>query len=228
MIVRGHSDLITKHVTPQSCRFVHIDGSHLYEQVRNDLWSAHATLQRDGVVAFDDYRTEHCIGVSAAIWESVTSGQLKVICASPNKFYATWGDPVPRQDRLIEQLGRRSDHRVDIQSVMDQRVVRVARIAPKRPRVTYNPASRPGRARRRAGAATSARSRARSRSAQTAAHALPLARAETLLAEHPVSIRTDSRSTTRGAARVPASGPGIAALVTGDVIRAPSVGPCPP
>lgn len=46
-------------VAAGSCRFAHIDASHLYEHVAGDVQVARAALGKDGVVSFDDYRSVH-------------------------------------------------------------------------------------------------------------------------------------------------------------------------
>jgi methyltransferase family protein len=130
MIVRGLSETIAGHVAPGSCRFIHIDASHMYEHVRGDMLNARSLLRPDGVVVFDDFRTEHCPGTAAAVWEAMAVEGLRVICVSPNKFYGTWGDPKAIQDDLIEHVATLSDLRCDIQQVMGQRLVRLAKIAP--------------------------------------------------------------------------------------------------
>ncbi|WP_441245747.1 class I SAM-dependent methyltransferase [Kitasatospora sp. McL0602] len=75
-----------------SCRFVHIDASHLYEHVAGDILVARDALAKDGLVVLDDYRSPHTPGVAAATWEAVAGLGLKPICLTPEKFYGTWGD----------------------------------------------------------------------------------------------------------------------------------------
>jgi len=130
-IVRGLSETIVDHVAAGSCRFVHVDASHMYEHVRRDMLSARSLLRPDGIVVFDDYRTEHCPGTAAAVWEAMATDGLKAVCVSANKFYGTWGDPKAVQDELIEYVPTSADYRCDIQQVMGQRLIRVARIPPK-------------------------------------------------------------------------------------------------
>ncbi len=52
-----------------TCRLVHVDGSHAYEVVREDIVTARAALRRGGVVVFDDWSTAHAPGVAVALWE---------------------------------------------------------------------------------------------------------------------------------------------------------------
>ncbi|WP_354640948.1 class I SAM-dependent methyltransferase [Kitasatospora camelliae] len=75
-----------------SCRFVHVDASHLYEHVAGDIQVAREALSKDGLVALDDYRSEHTPGVAAAVWEAVFDHGLRPVLLTPSKFYGTWGD----------------------------------------------------------------------------------------------------------------------------------------
>jgi hypothetical protein len=72
---------------------VHIDASHLYEHVREDIAAARQLLGPDGVVVFGDIRTAHAPGVAAAVWEEVTLGSLNVLVVGEVKLYGTWSDP---------------------------------------------------------------------------------------------------------------------------------------
>jgi predicted O-methyltransferase YrrM len=88
VVVQAPSNRIMEHVTPGSVRFVHVDASHLYEQVAEDCRSVKSMLRPGGVVAFDDWRNAKCPGVAAAIWESVASDGLIPVAVSRNKLYA--------------------------------------------------------------------------------------------------------------------------------------------
>lgn len=70
-------------------RFIHVDGGHAYEAVHQDidLVTAHAYLNT--VIAFDDFRTSHCPGVAAAVWEEAAEGILFPFALSDVKMYAT-------------------------------------------------------------------------------------------------------------------------------------------
>jgi predicted O-methyltransferase YrrM len=128
-IVQGPTSVILDHVRPGSCRFVHIDASHLYEHVRGDIDAARAALRPDGIVVCDDYRSEHTPGVAAAVWEEVAGGRLHPICITRQKLYGTWGDPAQVQQELITWLTDRQDHWHEVQQVNGQDIVR---ITPKR------------------------------------------------------------------------------------------------
>jgi len=142
VIVRGHTDTIEEHVRLGSCRFVHIDASHLYDNVRRDIGAARGLLGPGGVVAFDDYRTEHTLGTAAAVWEAVANEGLHPIAATAKKLYATWSDPAPMQNALVSRLRRRSDLRPAAIPLRDGHVVRVAsRKLTKRPPTTHSAAA---------------------------------------------------------------------------------------
>lgn len=109
VIVQDFSSAIVDHVPPGRARFVHVDASHMYEHVAVDVESARTILQPDGVVVFDDYRSAHTPGVSAAVWEAVFTKGLHPICITVQKMYATFGDPRPHQERLeawLKESGR--------------------------------------------------------------------------------------------------------------------------
>ena len=101
VIVQGPTNTIGDHVAPGSCRFVHIDASHVYDNVIADTASARAALQENGVVVFDDYRKAQTLGTAAAVWEAVLNQGLAPIFATDFKLYATWGDPEPIRDAII-------------------------------------------------------------------------------------------------------------------------------
>ncbi|GLW05919.1 hypothetical protein Misp01_10490 [Microtetraspora sp. NBRC 13810] len=103
-IVHGPTSEVLDHVQPASCRFVHVDASHLYAHVRQDVITARKVLQPGGVVVFDDYRSEHTPGVAMAVWEAVANLDLVPICVTTQKLYGVWGDPAPLFTRLQEWL----------------------------------------------------------------------------------------------------------------------------
>lgn len=76
-------------------RFVHIDGSHLYEFVRNDLnFALRHLTSTGGIIVVDDFRAQHTIGVSRCVWESILNGELTPLVISAAKIYLIRpGDP---------------------------------------------------------------------------------------------------------------------------------------
>jgi len=69
-------------------RFIHIDGSHLYEHVLRDIELALEVLTpEDGVIVMDDFRSQHTLGVSLAIWEKIIDGGFTPFLVTPAKMY---------------------------------------------------------------------------------------------------------------------------------------------
>lgn len=125
-VIQAPSSAILDHVEPASCRFVHIDASHVYEFVKADIAAARVMLQPGGVVVMDDYRTAHTPGTAAAVWEAVLTGGLRPICVTAMKFYATWDDPTETQDALSDWVAGRPDlKRGGVQDVAGHRMFRV-------------------------------------------------------------------------------------------------------
>ncbi|MDH6214598.1 class I SAM-dependent methyltransferase [Streptomyces pseudovenezuelae] len=123
-VIEAPSSVISKEVDPGTCRFVHIDASHLYEHVRDDIGAAHDLLLPDGIVVLDDFRSEHTPGVSVATWEAVLNRGLRPICLSTQKLYGTWGDPEPVQEELLAMLRERADCGLSVQPAAGHRLIR--------------------------------------------------------------------------------------------------------
>jgi hypothetical protein len=105
-IIRGDSRSIVEHARIGRHRFVHIDGSHLYANVRADLESARLLMSEGGVVAVDDYRAIHTPGVAAAVWEATVTGGLHALVLSETKLYGTWSDADAWLNKLRAWLPR--------------------------------------------------------------------------------------------------------------------------
>ncbi|MGV4982563.1 class I SAM-dependent methyltransferase [Streptomyces sp. NRAIS4] len=124
-VLQGPSSLVPAEVEPRSCRFVHIDASHLYEHVHGDIGAAHELLLPDGIVVLDDFRSEHTPGVSMATWEAVLNRGLRPVCLSTQKLYGTWGDPEPVQEELLAMMRERSDCHLSVQEAAGHRIIRL-------------------------------------------------------------------------------------------------------
>lgn len=124
-IVQGPSSVILDHVSPGSCRFVHIDASHLFEHVAGDADAARALLIPDGIVAFDDFRSEHTPGVAAAAWQAVLDKGLAVIAVTESKLYGTWGDPSAVIEDIVAWIDSRGDGYVDRQMIAGREMLRI-------------------------------------------------------------------------------------------------------
>lgn len=69
-------------------RFIHIDGSHLYPTVNQDIKFALSHLdESEGVIALDDYRAQHTPAVANALWANVASGKVRVLMITEHKAY---------------------------------------------------------------------------------------------------------------------------------------------
>ncbi|MGW5635587.1 class I SAM-dependent methyltransferase [Streptomyces sp. NPDC003832] len=172
-VIQAPSSVVAHEVRPGSCRFVHIDASHLYEHVRDDIGAARELLVPDGIVVLDDFRSEHTPGVSVATWEAVLNRGLRPVCLSTQKLYGTWGDPEPVQEELLAMLRAREDCGLSVQRAAGHRLVRVRACGmqpppfpPSRHRVEPAPAPEP------VASAPAGRPR-RSRSRRIAADLLP-------------------------------------------------------
>ena len=99
-VIQAPSSAVTDHVAPGSARFVHVDASHLYPQVAQDIRNVRTLLQPDGVVVLDDYSNPNTPGVAAAAWEAVACGGLIPFAVTQHKLYGTWGDPAKHLDTV--------------------------------------------------------------------------------------------------------------------------------
>ncbi|WP_043477404.1 class I SAM-dependent methyltransferase [Kitasatospora sp. MBT66] len=113
-------------VAPGAFRFIHIDASHLYEHVAEDIQVARTALASDGIVVLDDYRSAHTPGVAAATWEAVFNHGLRPIVLTDSKFYGTWGDPEPAQLDLLARRGTLPHCDITSESVDGRRLVRIS------------------------------------------------------------------------------------------------------
>ncbi|MFF4469347.1 class I SAM-dependent methyltransferase [Streptomyces sp. NPDC001599] len=140
-IIQAPSSAIVDEVAAGTCRFVHIDASHLYEHVEGDIRAARELLGPDGIVVLDDFRSEHTPGVAVAAWEAVLNRGLRPVCLSSQKLYGTWGDPEPVREELLAALRGRDDIAVTVERAAGQRLVRT-RARGKRLRPPSLPSSR--------------------------------------------------------------------------------------
>ncbi|MET8690207.1 class I SAM-dependent methyltransferase [Streptomyces sp. NPDC004732] len=126
-LVEGRTDMLPELIDDGSCRFIHIDASHMYDDVRDDILTARNALREDGILVLDDYRTEHTPGVAAATWEAVFRHGLRPVMLSSNKLYGTWGDPEPQRTALLEALHAMPNCAPEIQHIDGLDVLRASR-----------------------------------------------------------------------------------------------------
>jgi Glycosyl transferase family 2/Methyltransferase domain len=87
VIERSSTELMNEGLG-HSFRIVHVDGSHRYDIVRQDIVTALEMVVDGGIVVVDDYRTvPHALGVAAAVWEAVIDGRLIPLLTTEQKFY---------------------------------------------------------------------------------------------------------------------------------------------
>ena len=140
VVVRGPSESVVDHVPAGSHRFVHVDASHLHENVVRDIAAARILLAQEGVLVLDDIRTEHTPGVAAAAWQAVITSDLHPFAISPFKLYATFGDAAPWVSR-VSQWAIETSHPLDVQVVNGAELARVSepRLRPPHPIHRYVP-----------------------------------------------------------------------------------------
>jgi hypothetical protein len=134
-VLHAPSSVVPDEVMDASCRFVHVDASHLYEHVRADIVASRDVLTPDGTVVLDDYRSSHTPGVACATWQAVLEGGLRPVCVSSQKFYGTWGDPDAVQDELHATLKQRGDCWLQWQDVAGHRLLLVGGDKAEAPRL---------------------------------------------------------------------------------------------
>ncbi|MEU9101049.1 class I SAM-dependent methyltransferase [Streptomyces sp. NPDC048361] len=125
-IVQGPTSVIGSRVEAGSCRFIHVDASHLYEHVHGDIVASRRLAAPEAVVAFDDFRAEHCPGVAAAVWGAVATQELKLICITATKAYGTWGDAAPVRAELLTWLESRPDLWHGVEEVAGAPLIRIS------------------------------------------------------------------------------------------------------
>ncbi|MGP9020003.1 class I SAM-dependent methyltransferase [Streptomyces sp. BR1] len=125
VVVQAPTSVIAGRVSASSCRFIHVDASHLYEHVHGDIEAARSLIAPDGIVAFDDFRAEHCPGVAAAVWGAVATTGLRPIAITGTKLYGTWSDPAPAREELLTWLSGRSDMWHGVEEVAGAPLIRI-------------------------------------------------------------------------------------------------------
>lgn len=73
-------------------RLVHIDGSHVYEDVSNDLSIVEGMLVPGGVAVLDDFNSATTLGVQQAFWNEYSKGQMRLVFNTLRKAYVTWDE----------------------------------------------------------------------------------------------------------------------------------------
>ncbi|MFC7304300.1 class I SAM-dependent methyltransferase [Streptomyces monticola] len=125
-IVQVRTTALGDLLEPSSHRFVHIDASHMYDDVRGDIDITRRILRPGGVVALDDYRTERVPGVAAAVREAVFTKGLHPVCVSANNLYATWGAGDPLREAVRQWADGQEGMKAVNERIAGEVMVRVA------------------------------------------------------------------------------------------------------
>jgi Methyltransferase domain len=125
LVICDDSANILNYIKSATCRFVHIDASHIYELALRDIESGHVLMKEEGgVIAVDDYRGRLSPGVGAAVWKAVFESGLAPVCLTAQKFYGTWADPKPLRTFLEKWTDEQPSLAYEIQSVAGYEVLR--------------------------------------------------------------------------------------------------------
>lgn len=91
-------------------RFIHIDGSHLYKVVIEDLtFAVEHLLNNKSIICLDDYRAQHALGVSKALWKSIDDLNVKVVLVGPGKIFLRKTSLSSDEIRFIEEYIHRAN-----------------------------------------------------------------------------------------------------------------------
>jgi hypothetical protein len=125
-VLQCPSGELRNRVRGSTCRLAHIDGSHIYDVVREDVLTAQELLVEGGIVAFDDYGCIKGLGVALAVWEQVLNHDLIPFCATDSKLYATWTPSLRPEERQVRSWLRFSgSFDVDTVDLSSHSVIRV-------------------------------------------------------------------------------------------------------
>jgi hypothetical protein len=101
-VMVGRSETELPKLAAGSARLVHIDGDHHFEAVRSDVAEALRIATPDAVLVFDDVGPWQWPTVAAAVWKSVTDGDLVPLAVTAAKLYATLPGSAVRSTQLVE------------------------------------------------------------------------------------------------------------------------------
>ena len=76
-LIKGNSNELLKKIDMSKIDYVFLDGGHVYETVKNDLYYSKAVLDNNGTILCDDYNLSQAPGVKKAIDEFILDNNLK-------------------------------------------------------------------------------------------------------------------------------------------------------
>lgn len=147
-IVQAASVVVSTVLPPTTVRFHHIDGSHLYAVVRDDIANAKLLAAPGCIVAIDDIRARHTPGVWAAAWEATLNYGLIPIAISPQKLYAVYDERWVQRyhSAIIAMADADPTIWVEEQAIFERRVLRVDELALPAWKILFQEALQQGRA----------------------------------------------------------------------------------
>jgi predicted O-methyltransferase YrrM len=83
------SGLVNAAGLSRTLRFIHVDGSHEYVSVAEDIEIVREVMTNGGVAVFDDIYSRHTVGVQAAVWEAIARQALAPFAITADKIYVT-------------------------------------------------------------------------------------------------------------------------------------------
>ena len=108
-------------------RFVHVDGSHTYEAVVQDIATACEIVTEGGVVAFDDFANVGHPAVAAALWPALVERDLEPFACSPSKLYVTSSrDRAPGYRAAIDALATQRAYESKVSEMPDGTIVQAS------------------------------------------------------------------------------------------------------
>ncbi len=88
--IEGNSHAVDPAVLPSGCRWIHVDGGHLYEHVTKDLELTADRLSEDGILVLDDFFEIRWPDVTAAFVEFLrTDSRLRPFMLVNRKVYCS-------------------------------------------------------------------------------------------------------------------------------------------
>ena len=109
----------------ENFRFIHLDGSHMYNHISKDLELAIQIIDpENGLIAIDDFRAAHTPGVSAAIWMQIANKRLILIVITGTKMYCMRCNEKFRVTEFLNFLVQ-TETQFEIEYFLDVEVVRI-------------------------------------------------------------------------------------------------------
>jgi len=128
-ILQMHSSEIGGWLHGRTFRLIHVDGSHEWKAVVQDIDLSRRLLAPDGLIVFDDFRDPYAMGVAAAVWAAILSGALSPLVLTDAKLYASVGRP-KYADALFAELLSVPQFRAERFSPLGEDILYIPPLAP--------------------------------------------------------------------------------------------------